>query len=105
MFNFSWSQDADTVTVYSEQTTSSASTPLFKTPIDFLFSYNGGDTLIRVYQDENIQEFSFTIPYQVSSLSVDPDNMTGNVIAIPRRNDLTDLADVQEQRIIELYSK
>jgi small subunit ribosomal protein S4 len=38
-------------------------------------------------------------------LEVDPDKIWGKVKAIPRRNDISDLADVQEQLIVELYSK
>jgi len=38
-------------------------------------------------------------------LDVDPDKMSGKLKAIPRRNDLIDLAEVREQLIVELYSK
>ena len=38
-------------------------------------------------------------------LAVDPDQQMGKVVAIPRKNDITDLADVNEQLIVELYSK
>ena len=38
-------------------------------------------------------------------LEVDADRMWGKVRAVPRRADITDLADVQEQLIVELYSK
>jgi small subunit ribosomal protein S4 len=38
-------------------------------------------------------------------LQVDPDTMKGKFLAIPRRSDITDLADVKEQMIVELYSK
>ena len=38
-------------------------------------------------------------------LSLDPDTMKGKFLASPRRNDVTDLADIKEQMIIELYSK
>lgn len=38
-------------------------------------------------------------------LEVDPDKIWGKVKAIPRRSDVFDLADVQEQLIVELYSK
>jgi small subunit ribosomal protein S4 len=41
----------------------------------------------------------------VQWLNVDPDKMMGKVLAIPRRNDLVDLAEVKEQMIVELYSK
>jgi len=38
-------------------------------------------------------------------LSLDPDAMKGKFLASPRRSDITDLADIKEQMIIELYSK
>ena len=38
-------------------------------------------------------------------LSLDPDTMKGKFIAAPRRSDITDLGDIKEQMIIELYSK
>lgn len=38
-------------------------------------------------------------------LQLDPDAMMGTFLAIPRRSDITDLADIKEQMIVELYSK
>ena len=38
-------------------------------------------------------------------LSLDPDTMKGKFLANPRRSDITDLADIREQMIVELYSK
>jgi small subunit ribosomal protein S4 len=38
-------------------------------------------------------------------LHLDPDTMKGEFLAAPRRSDITDLADVKEQMIVELYSK
>jgi small subunit ribosomal protein S4 len=38
-------------------------------------------------------------------LSLDPDALKGKFLAAPRRSDITDLADVKEQMIVELYSK
>jgi small subunit ribosomal protein S4 len=38
-------------------------------------------------------------------LQLDPDGMKGKFLAAPRRSDITDLADIKEQMIIELYSK
>jgi small subunit ribosomal protein S4 len=38
-------------------------------------------------------------------LQLDPDTMKGKFLAAPRRSDITDLADVKEQMIVELYSK
>jgi small subunit ribosomal protein S4 len=38
-------------------------------------------------------------------LQLDPDTMKGKFLAAPRRSDITDLADIKEQMIVELYSK
>ncbi|MDR1211478.1 MAG: 30S ribosomal protein S4 [Spirochaetaceae bacterium] len=38
-------------------------------------------------------------------LQLDPDAMKGTFMAIPRRGDITDLADIKEQMIVEFYSK
>lgn len=38
-------------------------------------------------------------------LSLDPDKMEGKVNAIPRRGEITELSHVNEQLIVELYSK
>jgi small subunit ribosomal protein S4 len=52
---------------------------------------------------ESLREFSRAgvVPW----LEIDPDKMTGKVRAIPRRSEVTDLADIREQLIVELYSK
>jgi small subunit ribosomal protein S4 len=38
-------------------------------------------------------------------LQLDPDTLKGKFLAAPRRSDITDLADIKEQMIVELYSK
>ena len=38
-------------------------------------------------------------------LHLDPDAMQGKFLVIPRRSDITDLGDIKEQMIVELYSK
>jgi small subunit ribosomal protein S4 len=38
-------------------------------------------------------------------LHLDPDAMKGTFLALPRRSDITDLADIKEQMIVEYYSK
>lgn len=52
---------------------------------------------------ESLKEFtrSGVAPW----LEVNPDTLVGFFRAIPRRNDVTDLADIKEQLIVELYSK
>lgn len=52
---------------------------------------------------ESLKEFSRAgvVPW----LEVDPDAMVGRVKAIPSRSEIQDLAGVNEQLIVELYSK
>ncbi|MCL2373829.1 MAG: 30S ribosomal protein S4 [Treponema sp.] len=52
---------------------------------------------------EALKEFgkSGTMPW----LNLDPDTMKGKFLAVPRRGDVTDLADIKEQMIVEFYSK
>lgn len=38
-------------------------------------------------------------------LELDPDKMKGKILALPRRSDVTELSDVKEQLIVELYSR
>ncbi|MCX7023503.1 MAG: 30S ribosomal protein S4 [Spirochaetes bacterium] len=38
-------------------------------------------------------------------LTIDADQMTGSFASIPHRQDITDMADIREQLVVELYSK
>jgi len=38
-------------------------------------------------------------------LSVDPDALAGKFVAVPARQDITDMGDIREQLVVELYSK
>jgi small subunit ribosomal protein S4 len=38
-------------------------------------------------------------------LDVDPDSLSGTIKTIPRRSDVTDIAEVNEQLVVELYSR
>jgi small subunit ribosomal protein S4 len=52
---------------------------------------------------ESLKEFgkSGVMPW----LQLDPDALKGKFLAAPRRSDITDLADIKEQMIVEYYSK
>ena len=40
-----------------------------------------------------------------SWVTVDADGMKGTFVSVPARAEITDLADVKEQLVVELYSK
>ena len=52
---------------------------------------------------ENLKEFSKAgvVPW----LSLDPDTMKGSFLAVPRRSDVTEVAEIKEQLVVELYSR
>jgi small subunit ribosomal protein S4 len=52
---------------------------------------------------ENLKEYSKSgiSPW----LSLDPDTMKGTFLAVPRRSDVSEVADINEQLVVELYSR
>ena len=52
---------------------------------------------------ENLKEFSKSgvSPW----LSLDPDTMKGSFLAVPRRSDVAEVAEIKEQLVVELYSR
>ena len=70
-------------------------------PNDVIEIKNRSKNLVVV--KEALKEFgkSGIMPW----FQLDPDGMKGTFLAVPRRSDITDLADIKEQMIVELYSK
>lgn len=73
-FSVIWSQAEDTVWLNSVQTTSTAITPLYKTPVEFKLNYSGGSQTVRLYQMKNDTTFKIIIPHVVTGIEIDPDN-------------------------------
>jgi len=72
-FNLKWRQQEDTLFIESVQTTSTSTTPLFKTHFDIKLNYSiGGDTIIRLYQSANNVDFRICIPNAIKSIQFDP---------------------------------
>jgi aminopeptidase N len=90
-FSIEWSQSSDTVIIRSAQSPSSVNTSLFKTSVEYKLLYSGGDTTIRVFQDQDIQSFSIYMPYQVTGFEVDPDNWILNQVS-----SINFISDLQE---------
>ena len=72
-FNITWSTRNDTLVIYSRQETTSSTTPLFNTLMQFEVSYlNGEDTVIAFRQLGNYQEFRENLSGKISNLIFDP---------------------------------
>lgn len=72
IFHLDWSQSNDTLTVMSNQTTSAAITPLFKTHFDLKINFTSGDTTIRLFQGANNEVYKLCFSDTVTSVTFDP---------------------------------
>jgi small subunit ribosomal protein S4 len=73
----------------------------FVKPEDVIEIREGSRNMVII--KEALKEFgkSGVMPW----LQLDPDTMKGTFLAVPRRSDIKDLADIREQMIVEFYSK
>ncbi len=75
IYRTEWVQVQDKVYVrLLQQTTHPQSVACYKTPIDIRLQYDGGDTTIRVENDKNLQDYSFTSKRKVRGVVLDPYN-------------------------------
>jgi aminopeptidase N len=70
-----WSQAGPDVTVQLNQTTSvPTSIPLFHTPIEIRLKSPYGDTIVKVYNNQQQQDFHFTFSNWMNGVEIDPNN-------------------------------
>jgi aminopeptidase N len=73
VYNVVWEQEDDTLFIDAVQTVTAPSTPLFKMPMEYKVYYEGGDTTLIFYQQQNIQSFKIWFPDQVTGIDVNGD--------------------------------
>src|ERR1035437_9477409 len=73
-FNINWSQNNDSLTIISNQTTSTSITALFKTHFDLRINFLTSDTIVRLFQSSNNETFKIFLPGIVDSIEFDPKN-------------------------------
>ncbi|MCK4749075.1 MAG: T9SS type A sorting domain-containing protein, partial [Bacteroidales bacterium] len=66
------------LSLHSVQTTSSEMTTLFKMSMEYRIYHEAGDTLVRVFHNENQETYLITIPYAVDSVVIDPGDQVLN---------------------------
>ncbi len=81
-YSIEWSQNDGGMFMEITQTSSAPSvTPLFKMLMRYkLLFYDGTDTIIQLYQTENVNNFSLPITKQVGLIQVDPGNWVLNQV-------------------------
>ncbi|KAA3438450.1 M1 family aminopeptidase [Rufibacter hautae] len=73
VFNISWAQKGNQLFLRSQQTGSSQVTPFFTTEVEYKISTSVKDTVVVVQQNQPSQDYQFTLPGEVLSIEVDPD--------------------------------
>lgn len=75
-YDIEWYMSGDVLDIFVTQSTSSL-TPLFQMTMDYklVFSDNT-DTIVRLYQETNLDHFVVPVSKQVTSIQVDPNNWT-----------------------------
>jgi len=93
-FNISWGQKSDTLVIESSQTGSSGLTPFFKMPIELLVQMGEKDTLVRVFQSANFNEFKINVSDIVTGISLDP-----NGWSLLEVNSINRIEDTKEEKV------
>ena len=87
IYDLTWQQEGNLLTLISDQTSSSASGGLFKMSMEYQIFYPGGDTTVRVFHEKSSETYQFNLAYPVESVVIDPNNNVLNqvdqVIQIP----------------------
>jgi aminopeptidase N len=74
IYEVSWEQQGNQLSLHSVQSTSSSMTPLFKMSMEYTIYHSGGDTTVRVFHDENQENFQFHMPHTVTDIGIDTRN-------------------------------
>lgn len=74
VYDYSWKQQNDTLTLLSVQTASGDSSLLFKMSYNIRFEFEYGDTTFRVFQDSATKGFKFGLQKNVERIVIDPDD-------------------------------
>ena len=73
-FYITYSQQNDSLYINVNQLTSAAVTPLFKMNVEYKINYNGGDTIVKLYQQANVQTFKIPMNKLLTGIVFDPNN-------------------------------
>lgn len=103
-FSVSWNQFNNTFYLKSTQTTSfPSSVPLFLTDVDYKIVRTGmADTIVRLYHDQSIENYSIPLTGTVTSISVDPNNWILNKVGTNTK-DVSVNASELEAELVEVF--
>jgi hypothetical protein len=77
IYNYSWYSTENAFYLTSTQTTSTSITPLFEMLMDYQLNFSDGtDTIVHLYQSDNLNDFEVHTGKTTVSVVVDPNNWT-----------------------------
>ena len=79
-FNTVWNQKSDQLMLEISELTSSANTPLFKTPLEIKAKRTTGDTVFRVSISQLVNDFNISCKGAVTSIVIDPNQWIANQV-------------------------
>jgi aminopeptidase N len=77
-FNITWAQSNNQLYLKLNQTTNSVANPLYKTPLELKIIRTDGDTIVRLFVSDNISNFNFECPGNITGFTVDPNQWITN---------------------------
>jgi hypothetical protein len=81
IYSIVWNQTPEGLNMNVTQTASYPSvTPFFKMPMEYRILTTEVDTMIRLYQDANFNQYTIPLPGEVAAIMIDPDNWVLNKI-------------------------
>lgn len=99
-FNTTWNKIGDTLYVKTDQTTSSAVTPLYITPIEYAIRIDGKDSIVRVKHTKTTEYYKFPLTGTVSRVFADPNNWLINKSNSIEDKTLTALNGIFTHRVL-----
>ncbi len=73
-FDINYIQYNDTLHMTVTETGSSSETQLFQVHVEYKLVYNRGDTIVRLYQSNNIETFKIPVSKEITNIIIDPNN-------------------------------
>jgi len=77
-FNIAWNSNGTNVALEIAQTTNVATNPLYKTPLELKVQRAEGDTIVRLFIDDNLTSHQFHCPGTITGFVVDPNQWITN---------------------------
>jgi aminopeptidase N len=100
-----WNQDtSQTILVVSETTSEPNATPFFKTSLELTLNSAQGDTTVRIYVDQNNQQFVFNWNNPIQSIDVDPNQWILNTVgSITQNPNLVSVSAAEVDTKLNIY--